>query len=128
VPASFREPQPHGHSEVKRGFLMKPEMPRLVVHQIIDQRFIVRIVRAEQRLQLIDDLLLALYVHRGKQLVLMQHIEQLVVFRGALFLDIAEARIPDPLVREIDPLCPALAISMRSSEVALIFPPRPFHE
>ncbi len=75
---------------MKRRFLMQPQMPRLVVHEIFNQ-FLVLL--ADKGFQLVDDLLLSLHVHRLEELVLVQDVEQLVVLGGRLILDVAEAGI-----------------------------------
>ena len=74
----------------------------------------------DELLQTLDDFFLALHIGRREQLVFVQRVEQLVVFGRALFLDIAEARVPDAVVGHLDALGPRSRISIKSSEVAPI--------
>ncbi len=83
---------------MKGRLLVQPEVARLVVDQIIHQLFL---LAADERLEPLDDLLLAVDVHALEQLVLVECVEQLVVLCRALFLDVAEARVTDALIGEI---------------------------
>src|SRR5678815_365556 len=101
MPAAFRESQADSHPEVERRFLIHPELAGRVVDQLFEQRLI---PAADDRLQLFDQLFLALEIGRRKELVVSERVQEVVVFGRALFLDIAEVGVPYSLGRQIDTL------------------------
>src|SRR5215203_4217713 len=101
VPPPLGEPQPDSHAQVKRRFLIEPDLPRQVIDELLEQ---LAVLFADDLLQVLDYFLLALYIGRSEQLVLVERVEQLVVLGGALFLDVAEAGVAHTALRQLDPL------------------------
>jgi len=77
----------HGKTHVVRAFLLQPDVPRMVVGQLDDER--ARRLR-QRRGDPFDELLLAGDVDRSKQLVLMNRLQQFFVLVFALLLGIRE--------------------------------------
>src|SRR5687767_6321922 len=101
VSSPFREPQTDSHPQMKRRFLVQPDLPREIVHELLDQLLIVLV---DELFQTLDDVFLALHIGRREQFVLVQHFEQLVILCRALLLDITEARVPHTVVGHLDAL------------------------
>ena len=108
MPSSFGEPEPDGHAEMKRRFLVQPDLPCEVVDQLFDELVVMFV---DDFFQPLDDFFLALNIGRGEQLVLVQGLDQLVVFGRALLLDIGEAGVPYTVVRHVD------ALGSRASDI-----------
>src|SRR5688500_6740262 len=101
VPSPFREAESHGHAQMERGFLVEPDLPREIIDELFDELMIGFV---DELFQALDNLFLPLHVGGGEQLVIMQRLEQLVVFDRTLLFDIAEARVTYAVVGHIDPL------------------------
>src|SRR5688572_19007560 len=86
---------------MERGFLVEPDLPREIIDELFDELVIGFV---DELFQALDNLFLPLHVGGGEQLVIMQRLEQLVVFDRTLLFDIAEARVTDAVVGHIDPL------------------------
>ena len=69
------------------AFLLKPDMTGVVVGQLDDQH---AFGFGKRRRDLLDELLLPLNVHRGKQFVLMDRLKQVFILGFALILGIGE--------------------------------------
>ena len=78
-----------GEADVVRAFLLHPDVPRVVVGQLDDQH---ALVFGQRRRNLLDQLLLALDVDRREQLVLVDRLEQLLVFVLALIFGVGKRR------------------------------------
>lgn len=79
------QPSPHGESKMVRAFLLKPHVAGMVVCQFHDQR--ARGFRKRRR-DLLDQLFLTLNIDGRKELVLVDRLKKLLVFRFALVFGI----------------------------------------
>jgi hypothetical protein len=70
----------HGETEVIGAFLLQPDVARVVVGQLHDEH--ARLL-GQRRGDLLHQLLLPLHVHRREQLVLVNRLEQRLVFASA---------------------------------------------
>ena len=87
------------------AFLLQPHVARMVVGQLDDQH--ARVLR-QRRGDLLDQLLLPLNIHRGKQLVLVDRLQQLLVLVLALVLGVGERRHVAQLAIEFELLSAAV--------------------
>ena len=88
VPSSLSEPQPDRHAEVKCRFLVQPDLPREVVHELFDQLVIALRRRAPSDAR---RSLPAAARPPARTVIIVQRVEQFVVLRRALFLDVARS-------------------------------------
>src|SRR5687768_7764083 len=101
VSSPFREPQADSHAEVKGRFLVQPDLARQIVDELLDELII---LFAHDLFEALNDFFLPLYVRRCEQLIVVQRLEEFVVLVRALLLDVAEARISNAVLRNLDAL------------------------
>ena len=76
-------------SDVIGPFLLQPHVARVIVRELHDQHpFVLR----QRRGNLLDQLLLPLNIHRRKQFVLVNGLQQLLVFVFALLFGVRKRR------------------------------------
>src|SRR5262245_8016664 len=87
-----------GESHVVRAFLLQPDVTRVIVGELDDQR---ARVLGKLRRNLFDELLLTLNVDRSEQLVFVDRLQQLLVFLLALVFSIGKRRDVPQLAIEL---------------------------
>ena len=89
---------PYGETHVVRAFLLQPHVPRVIVGELHDQR---SCVFGQLRGNLLDELLLALNVDGREQLVLVDRLQQRLVFLLALVFSVGKRRNVSHLAIEL---------------------------
>ena len=104
---------------MKRALLLQPDLRRLVVDELVDERLQ---VLGQRDLDRADEIFLAIEIGGRVELVLVDVAEQVLVFVRALLLDLREARIAATAAAASTRAAQASASCITSSEVGMTAP------